>query len=144
MNTNWHDYAIFSIRMSKIKNRNNGLLFASCIRPPWWCHFSRCFRLPSEIGWYCHLNQQETIRSFKITSLKFEKTWCSLKTIEQRLLLNLLYEHLLPDCRTLYPNNNYVFRRDGAPSHISQSGLFGWKHEAIYKKRWVSSTKHCL
>ena len=33
----------------------------------------------------------------------------------------LLHKHLLPDRRTLYPQNNYVFQQDGAPSHTSRA-----------------------
>ena len=33
--------------------------------------------------------------------------------------MKLLREGLLPDCRKLYPQGDYVFQQDGAPSHTS-------------------------
>ena len=34
---------------------------------------------------------------------------------------NLLEIGLLPDCRWLYPNGNWVFQQDGAPAHTSKT-----------------------
>ena len=40
---------------------------------------------------------------------------------ESETYINLL--HKLPDCRTLYLQNNYVFQQDGAPSHTTRARL---------------------
>ena len=35
--------------------------------------------------------------------------------------MKLLDEGLLPDCRRMYPNEDYAFQQDGATSHTSRA-----------------------
>ena len=35
--------------------------------------------------------------------------------------IKLLDDGLLPDCRRLYPENDFIFQQDGAPSHTSNA-----------------------
>ena len=48
-------------------------------------------------------------------------------------------DNLLPDCRTLYPDNDFIFQQDGAPSHTSrktQEHLDANTPEFIGKDDW--------
>ena len=47
--------------------------------------------------------------------------------------------YLLPDCRTLYPDNDFIFQQDGAPSYtsrITQEHLDANTPEFIGKDDW--------
>ena len=35
--------------------------------------------------------------------------------------IKLLDDGLLPDCRRLFPENDFIFQQDGAPSHTSNA-----------------------
>ena len=60
--------------------------------------------------------------------------------------IQLLDDNLLPDCRRLYPRNNYVFRQDGAPSHtsmVTQAHLEEATPEFIKKDEWPPQSPDC-
>ena len=47
--------------------------------------------------------------------------------------------NLLPECRTLYPDNDFILQQDGAPSHtnrITQEHLDANTSEFIGKDNW--------
>ena len=53
--------------------------------------------------------------------------------------IKLLDDGLLPDCRRLYPENDFIFQQDGAPSHTSnatQSHLEQVVPHFIKKDQW--------
>ena len=55
--------------------------------------------------------------------------------------IKLLDNNLLPDCGTLYPDNDFIFQQDGAPSHtsrITQEHLDANTPELIGKDDWPS------
>ena len=37
--------------------------------------------------------------------------------VNSECYIKLLDDNLLPDCRTLYPDNDFIFQKDGAPLH---------------------------
>ena len=40
--------------------------------------------------------------------------------VNSECYIKVLDDNLLPDCRTLYPDNDFIFQQDGAPSHTSR------------------------
>ena len=59
---------------------------------------------------------------------------------------NLLEIRLLPDCRRLYPNGDWVFQQDGAPAHTSkttQEYLDGAMPDFIRKDEWPPQSPDC-
>ena len=59
---------------------------------------------------------------------------------------NLLEIGLLPDCRRLYPNGDWVFQQDGAPAHTSkttQEYLDGATPDFIRKDEWPPQSPDC-
>ena len=59
---------------------------------------------------------------------------------------NLLEIGLLPDCRRLYPNGDWVFQQDGAPAHTSkttQEYLDGATPDFIRKDEWPPQRPDC-
>ena len=44
----------------------------------------------------------------------------SKKKLNSECYIKLLDDNLLPDCRTLYPDNDFIFQQDGSPSHTSR------------------------
>ena len=59
---------------------------------------------------------------------------------------NLLEIGLLPDCRRLYPNADWVFQQDGAPAHTSkttQEYLDGATPDFIRKDEWPLLSPDC-
>ena len=40
--------------------------------------------------------------------------------VNSECYIKLLDDNLLSDCRTLYPDNDFIFQQDGAPSHTSR------------------------
>ena len=59
---------------------------------------------------------------------------------------NLLEIGLLPDCRRLYPNGDWVFQQDGAPAHTSkttQEYLDGATPDFIRKHEWPPQSPDC-
>lgn len=60
--------------------------------------------------------------------------------------MKLLDDNLLPDCRRLYPGNDYVFQQDGAPSHtsrVTQAYLEDATPEFIKKDEWPPQSPDC-
>lgn len=60
--------------------------------------------------------------------------------------MELLDNGLLPDCRRLYPLNDYIFHQDGAPSHtskITQAHLEEVTPEFIQKDSWPPQSPDC-
>lgn len=60
--------------------------------------------------------------------------------------MKLLDDGLIPDCRRLYTNNNYIFQQDGAPSHtsrITQDHLKDTVPELINKDDWPPQSPDC-
>ena len=59
---------------------------------------------------------------------------------------NLLEIELLPDCRRLYPNGDWVFQQDGAPAHMSKT-THEYLDEAtpdfIRKDEWPPQSPDC-
>ena len=58
----------------------------------------------------------------------------------------MLHKHFLPDCRTLYPQNNYVFQQDGAPSHTSRASpdyLTENTNQFIKNDEWPPQSADC-
>ena len=63
--------------------------------------------------------------------------------VNSECYIKLLDDNLLPDCRTLYPDNNFIFQQDGAPSHtsrITQEHLDANTPEFIGKDDWPSQS----
>ena len=59
--------------------------------------------------------------------------------VNSECYIKLLDDNLLPDCRTLYPDNDFIFQQDGAPSHtsrITQEHLDANTPEFIEKDDW--------
>ena len=59
---------------------------------------------------------------------------------------NLLEIGLLPDCRRLYPNGDWVFQQDGAPAYMSkttQEYLDGAMPDFIRKDEWPLQSPDC-
>ena len=59
---------------------------------------------------------------------------------------NLLEIGLLPDCRRLYPNGDWVFQQDGAPAHTSKTNqeyLDGATPDFIRKDEWPPQSPDC-
>ena len=59
--------------------------------------------------------------------------------VNSEFYIKLLDDNLLPDCRTLYPVNDFIFQQDGAPSHtsrITQEHLDANTPEFIGKDDW--------
>ena len=59
--------------------------------------------------------------------------------INSECYIKLLDDNLLPDCRTLYPDNDFIFQQDGATSHtsrITQEHLNANMPEFIGKDDW--------
>ena len=53
--------------------------------------------------------------------------------------VDLLQEHLLPDCVGMYPNNNFIFQQDGATCHtanLTQNFLSQQPNRFIKKDEW--------
>ena len=66
--------------------------------------------------------------------------------VNSETYINLLHEHLLPDCKTLYPQNDYVFQQDGAPSHTSRASqeyLAENTNQFIKKDEWPPQSADC-
>ena len=60
--------------------------------------------------------------------------------------IQLLEEGLLPDCRRLYPNEDFIFQQDGAPSHtsrVTQAYLDQNTPEYIKKDEWPPQSPDC-
>jgi len=60
--------------------------------------------------------------------------------------INLLNNGLLPDCRRLYPDEDYIFQQDGAPSHTSrltQNHLEQNTPNFIKKNEWPPQSPDC-
>ena len=60
--------------------------------------------------------------------------------VNSECYIKLLDDNLLPDCRTLYPDNDFIFQQDGAPSHtgrITQEHLDANTPEFIGKDDWL-------
>jgi len=60
--------------------------------------------------------------------------------------MQLLGDGLLPDCRRLYPNNDYIFQQDGATSHtsrVTQEYLEANTPEFIKKDEWPPQSPDC-
>jgi len=60
--------------------------------------------------------------------------------------INLLDNGLLPDCRRMYPNNDYIFQQDGAPSHtsrVTQDHLNDESPNFIKKDEWPPQSPDC-
>ena len=72
------------------------------------------------------------------------KTWIhfidtSKTKVNSECYIKLLDDNLLPDCRTLYPDNDFIFQQDGALSHtsrITQEHLDANTPEFIGKDDW--------
>ena len=59
--------------------------------------------------------------------------------VNSECYIKQLDDNLLPDCRTLYPDNDFIFQQDGAPSHssrITQEHLDAITPEFIGKDDW--------
>ena len=59
--------------------------------------------------------------------------------VNSECYIKLLDDIRLPDCRTLYPDNDFIFQQDGAPSHtskITQEHLDAKTPEFIGKDNW--------
>ena len=59
--------------------------------------------------------------------------------VNSECYIKLLDKNLLPDCRTLYPDNDFIFQQDGSPSHtsrITQEHLGANTPEFIGKDDW--------
>lgn len=59
--------------------------------------------------------------------------------VDSNAYCHLLAERLLPDCRQLYPDNDYTFQQDGATSHtsnLSQNFLMQNTPNFIKKNQW--------
>jgi len=41
--------------------------------------------------------------------------------VNQKIYVDFLKTSLLPECRRLYPDNDYVFMQDSAPSHRAKA-----------------------
>ena len=66
--------------------------------------------------------------------------------VNSECYMKLLDEGLLPDCRRMYPNEDYVFQQDGATSHTSratQSYLVGSTPSFIKKDEWPPQSPDC-
>lgn len=77
----------------------------------------------------------------KIHFIDTEKT-----KVNSECYIKLLRENLLPDCRRLYPGDNYIFQQDGAPSHtskVSQEYLEEATPEFIEKNDWPPQSPDC-
>ena len=48
------------------------------------------------------------------------------KTVTSECYMNLLDVGLISDCRRFYPENDFIFKQDGAPSHVSCAGKDEW------------------
>ena len=60
--------------------------------------------------------------------------------VNSECYIKLLDDNLLPDCRTLYPDNDFIFQQDGTPSHtsrITQEHLDANTPEFIGKDDWT-------
>ena len=60
--------------------------------------------------------------------------------VNSECYIKLLDDNLLPDCRTLYPDNDFIFQQDGAPSHtgrITQEHPDANTPEFIGKDDWL-------
>ena len=60
--------------------------------------------------------------------------------------VKLLDEGLLPDCRRLYPSDDFIFQQDGAPSHtsrITQGHLEECTPVFIKKDEWPPQSPDC-
>ena len=55
------------------------------------------------------------------TDIHFIDTKATKVNSENYIKLLVLENKLLPDCRRMYPNNDYVFQQDGATSHTSNA-----------------------
>ena len=59
--------------------------------------------------------------------------------VNSECYIKLLDNNLLPDCCTLYPDNDFIFQQDGAPSHpsrIIQEHLDAHTPEFIGNDEW--------
>ena len=59
--------------------------------------------------------------------------------VNSECYIKLLDDNLLPDCHTLYPDKDFIFQQDGAPSHtrrITQAHLEANMPEFIGKDDW--------
>ena len=59
--------------------------------------------------------------------------------VNSECYIKLLDDNLLPDCSTLYPDNDFIFQQDGALSHtsrITQEHLYANTPEFIGKDDW--------
>ena len=59
--------------------------------------------------------------------------------VNSECYIKLLDDNLLPDCRTLYPDNDFILQQDGALSHtgrITQEHLDANMPEFIGKDHW--------
>ena len=60
-------------------------------------------------------------------------------TSKTKVNIKLLDDNLLPDCHMLYPDNDFIFQQDRAPSHtsrITQEHLDANMPEFIGKDDW--------
>lgn len=66
--------------------------------------------------------------------------------VNSECYMKLLEDGLLPDCRRLYPENNYIFQQDGAASHtskVTQAYLEQSTPEFIKKDDWPPQSPDC-
>ena len=59
--------------------------------------------------------------------------------VNSEYYIKLLDDNLLQDCHTLYPDNDFIFQQDGAPSHtsrITQEHLDANTPEFVGKDDW--------
>ena len=66
--------------------------------------------------------------------------------VNSETYINLLHKHLLPDCRTLYPQNNNIFQQDGASSHTSRASpdyLTENTNQFIKNDEWPPQSADC-
>ena len=78
------------------------------------------------------------------TRIQFIDTECT--KVNNENYKNLLEIGLLPDCRRLYPNGNWIFQQDGAPAHTSkttQEYLDGATSDFIRKDEWPPQSPDC-
>lgn len=66
--------------------------------------------------------------------------------VDSERYIKLLDEGLLPDCRKLYPNDDFIFQQDGATSHTSRATQSYLEHSTptfIKKDEWPPQSPDC-
>ena len=59
--------------------------------------------------------------------------------VNSECYIKLLDDNLLPDCRTLYPDNDFIFQQYGAPSHTSRITQEHLEYKNIWKQTRLNS-----